>query len=866
MISKQKIVMSLLFFPVVVFGETGNSSPESAVDAVDNAGVNYNAGFIQGMSVDLAEYAYGNPVPEGVYTVTVLVNEINRGKQSISFKTEPGRKQAQACFSAAQISELGIITDAQLKNSSENIAAGAAECYPIVHYVAYAKAYYNTADLELVLTLPQANMPKASEGYVDPSRWDAGVTTMFIDYNANAYASRTKTDGASDTDYNANLNWTLGLNVGEWRFRNRSNSSWASNGENKTKNVMTYAETDITPLKSRLTLGDVYTSSRIFESYNLRGMILNSDMQMLPDSLNSYKPVISGIAESNARVILKQGGHTIYETTVTPGPFKLSDFGALSYSGNIQLTIIEADGREKTQDIVFSAPPMMMYPGVSSYAIQLGVLNEYGTDGSPKIAQGEYAYGINNFLSVYTGFQLAEKYHAFVIGNALNTPLGGISLDMTHARSDFGDAIKSGDSFRINYSKLFSATNTNMTVSTYRYSTEGYYTFRDAMYWNQRGGIKALDDYKPGPDEYKNNYYAIGTRAKNQFSINLNQPIWDGASVNMVASYFDYWGDRPAGTQVSFGYNQMMQYFSYSLVYQRTKTAFDTYDDTYMANVNIPLPQSYGVKPLFSNLYLSAVRNADGKTGFQSSVSGYQGEENELSYSFGGRTNVDTSSEADSLTASANYSTSVAALGSTASMDSHSNRQLSLTANGSIVAHEGGVTLGPSLGGSAFAIVQADGAEGAKFLNGYGTKIDSRGYAIVPNLTAYRENQVALNTRNMEADVDVLDDISTVVPRSGSAVKIKIKTISGKPVVLIVRDKNGEFLPIGTSIYGSDGEYQTIIGQAGMAYIRGWDGAASALQAKSASVGECHINPDSSVASQIAAAQDGITQLEVKCI
>ena len=864
MVNKKKIVMSLLFFPMAVLGETtSSSSPESNTD---NVGIDYNAGFIQGMSVDLAEYAYGNPVPEGVYTVTVLVNEINRGKQSISFKSEPGKKQAQACFSAAQINAMGIITDAQLKDSSENTQANSAECYPITHYVAYAKVYYNTADLELALTLPQANMPAVSPDYVDPSRWDAGVTTMFIDYNTNVYANRSKTEGTAETNYNANLNWTLGLNVGDWRLRNRSNSSWASNGENKTKNITTYAETDITPLKSRLTLGDVYSNSRIFESYNLRGGVLSSDMQMLPDSLSRYRPVVSGIADSNARIILKQGGHTIYETTVTPGPFELRDFGALSYGGNIQMVIIEADGREKVQDVVFSAPPMMMYPGVSSFSVQLGELNDSGIGGSPKVAQGEYIYGVNNFLSVYSGFQLAENYNSIAVGNALNTPLGGISLDMTHARSDFGDQIKSGDSFRINYSKLFTATNTNLMVSTYRYSTEGYYTFRDAVYWRQRGGIGALDNYNPGQNDYKNNYYSLATRAKNQFSINLNQPIWDGASINLMTNYFDYWGDRPSGTQVSFGFNQQMKYFSYSLVYQRTKAANDSYDDTYLANINIPLPQSYDERPLFSSLYLSATRDANGKTALQTSVTGSQGEEHELNYSLGGRTNVDTNTEADSLTASANYRTSVASIGSTASISSDSNRQLSVSANGSIVAHEGGLTLGPSLGDSAFAIVEAKGADGAKFQNGYGTKVDSRGYAIIPNLTAYRENQIVLNTRNMEADVDVIDDISTVVPRSGAAMQVKIKTIVGKPVVLIVKDKNGEFLPIGTNIYGVDGEYLTIIGQAGMAYVRGWDSVSGALQVKSTPSGECRINPDPAIASKIASAQDGITQLEVKCI
>ena len=41
---------------------------------------------------------------------------------------------------------------------------------------------------------------------------------------------------------------------------------------------------------------------------------------MLPDSLSGYAPTIRGVAQTNARVTVRQNGYIIYSTYVPPGP------------------------------------------------------------------------------------------------------------------------------------------------------------------------------------------------------------------------------------------------------------------------------------------------------------------------------------------------------------------------------------------------------------------------------------------------------------------------------------------------------------------------------------------------------------------
>lgn len=854
-----RLMLCSFLFPAVSFGNTTPSTDEA--DA-DNGKMEYNASFIQGINVDVSDYSYGNPVPEGTYTTDVIINSNNRGKHSIPFKNIKNNKQAEACFTLEQIKEFGIIPDSELGTGKNSDNGETGTCHPLSFFVSYAKVYYNTADLTLNITVPQASLGQGYSDYIDPSRWDAGVTALFVDYNLNSYLSSNKNGNSKDTNYNTNINWIAGFNYGGWRFRNRSNSVWSKDNNFSNKNIQLYAETDITPWESRLTLGETFTSGRIFDSYGIRGAILGTNTKMRPDSLNNFIPVITGIADSNARVLLRQNDYTIYETTVTPGPFELRNYGALGNNGTLQLVIIEADGREKVQDIVFSAPPMMLHPDTIQYAISAGELRDGSAGASPVVVEGEFLQGINNFLTWYTGFQLSENYQSVAIGNALNTPLGGISVDMTHANSDLKNTSQSGESFRISYSRLFEDTGSNVVVSSYRYSNNGYLNFRDATMIRERG--ENYDERKTDENgRIINSYLAV--RAKNQYALTFNQRLWGNSSVSVMGNYYDYWNERNPSSQWTMSYQQSLEYFSYSLAYQRAKTNDNSYDNTYVVSVNIPLHRGYNYQPAFNNLALTATRNADGNTAFQTSASGSQGEQNEFSYGIGATANSH-SEVSDSLNGSASVRTRLGTYGVTASMDNRSSRQGSVSANGSIVAHAGGVTLGPPVGDAPFAIIEAEGAEGAAVLSGSGSKVDGRGYAIVPYLNSYRENQVGLDPSKVSQDVDLIDDLAVVVPRDGAVLAVKVKTNVGKPVVLIVKGKNGEFLPIGTNIYNSSGEYQTIVGQAGMAYLRGWDGNSGALSAKSGSVGECVINPEPGIAQKISAAADTVVQVEVKCI
>ncbi|MGR2859001.1 fimbrial biogenesis outer membrane usher protein, partial [Erwinia sp. 1181_3] len=402
-----------------------------------------------------------------------------------------------------------------------------------------SSVHYNAGDYELNITVPQINIIYRPRGYIDPSTWDAGVPAIFLDYNANMYRSYTGSKYGTRSNnivYTGNIGMQTGFNAKGWRFRKRLNLGMSSRGSSHTQNLFGFAQTDIIRLQSSLTIGDSNTRGDIFDSYNIRGIILQSDERMLPEGLRNYVPVLRGVAETNAKVTITQRGQTVYQTIVPPGPFELTDVGAMGYGGDLEMTVTEADGRVRSQSIPFSAPPMLLHQGVSLFSVNAGELREDKLRTKPKVMQGVYQYGVGNMYTLYGGGQFAQRFYSMALGNAFNTPIGGLSLDVTHAKSQLSEnKNKTGNSFRVGFSRYLETTNTDLTLAAYKYSTAGYYTFREASLERYAHSTNQESDY----------------RAKQRLTLTIGQRLWNDAYLNFTGSMYQYWDNRPGTRQYS---------------------------------------------------------------------------------------------------------------------------------------------------------------------------------------------------------------------------------------------------------------------------------------------------------------------------
>lgn len=862
---KKLLIVSLgVCSPVALAQENAPGLTNGASDDAGVQEIEFNAGFMRGGDVDVSRYSEGNPAPAGTFSVTLSLNGERRGQRNILFVPVSGNVSAQACFTRDELMALGVIIPAD-KEKSIAFSNGL-QCATVDKWVAGSSANYTVGDLQLDLMVPQAFLTKRPRGYTDPNSWNEGVTAALLDYNSNFYTQRNQ---GKNYD-NANLGLTAGFNFQGWRLRKRINTSWSNESSRHTENLYGYIQRDITTLKSQLTLGDSATSGDLFDSLSLRGVQLQSDDRMLPEGLRNYIPVLRGTADTNAQVRVTQRGQTVYETVVPPGPFEISDVGAIGYGGDLEMTITESDGRVRTQIIPFSAPPMLLHAGVSRFGFAAGELRDEMIKKRPKLVQGFYQYGIGNMYTLYGGGQWGEDYYALALGNAFNTPLGGLSMDITRATADLKDGKKStGNSFNVGFSKYLAPTDTDVTLAAYRYSSKGYYSFRDA----------AMERYGA-----RNNYISTDYRTKQRLTLTMGQNLGDIGRLTFTGSLYDYWDERATTKQYMLTFNRSERYFSWALSASRSSSSDGRSSNDFMVSFNVPLGTvGSAQRPAFSSMYTNMSFDNNGNMALQSNAVGGRGDFNELTYSVGGSvarsksvSGESTSSDGfdyrrnktsdlyESVNGSVNYNTGFGQLGSTASVSNRA-KQMSLSANGSVVAHRGGVTLGPRLGDNTpLALVNAEGAAGAKLLNGYGSRIDGNGYAIMPSLTPYRENTVSVDTRGLPNTVDLLENEEVVIPRVGAVIPVKVKTIVGAPVVLVIRDEQGNYLPIGTELFDSNNVSLGIIGQAGMAFIRGWNAAQDTLYVKAGSV-QCRIYPDNAVAQRINNASGNMTKVEVAC-
>ncbi|WP_157632460.1 fimbria/pilus outer membrane usher protein, partial [Bacillus cereus] len=79
-----------------------------------------------------------------------------------------------------------------------------------------------------------------------------------------------------------------------------------------------------------------------------------------------------GIARTNAQVIIKQNGYTIYQSYVSPGAFEITDMYPTGSSGDLDVTIKEADGSEQHQLVPFASLPVLQREGRLKYSLTSG--------------------------------------------------------------------------------------------------------------------------------------------------------------------------------------------------------------------------------------------------------------------------------------------------------------------------------------------------------------------------------------------------------------------------------------------------------------------------------------------------------------
>lgn len=782
-----------------VSGSYAFAGVEPDTSALITQAVVFSPAFIQGnKNIDTSLYSKGNPLAAGVYRVDIYLNRTFIERTDIQFNAVAGSDIAQPCISAALLDKYGVDV------SKLGADAKSPSCVDLAKLIPDATNGYDSSTYRLDLSIPQIALRQRPHGMVDPEQWDNGVTAAFLNYNVNAYRTSGPT-GAIDQSY---LSLDGGLNVGDWRLRHRGSLQWtddAGHGSKRTwTNLDTYAQRDITSWRSQITFGDSSTNGDYFDSIGVRGVQLASSDAMLPDSQRGFAPVVRGTANSNARVSIRQNNQLIYETTVAPGAFEITDLNPTSLSGDLTVTVTEADGSQHVFIVPNAAVPQSLRPGVTRYAVSAGQVHNNNLAKAPYLMQAGAQHGLTNLVTTYGGIAAtSHDYAAVMAGAALNTEYGALGFDLTGARTALpGADTQQGMSGRISYSKTMSSTDTVVGLAAYRYSTEGYFSLNDAL-----TAYDTIERGKSTADTYH--------RPRNRLQLSLNQPLGQG-QVYVSGSAQNYWKGAGSDATYQAGYGNSFHGIGYTASVQRSDDGTGKKDNRIFLSLSVPLGN--GGSGLQS-LNTSVAYDQNGGANAQALLSGSALADNSLGYNLNAGYD-NTSAAASTVGAGVQYVGGIATVNGNVSHSTGYN-QASAGLSGSVVAHRGGVTLSPAQLNTSSALVYAPGAEGAAINGMPGAKVDSFGYAIVPNLVAYRANVVTLDPKGTDPDIEFKNTQGEVVPRSGAISRIEFETVAGRTIILRTHMPDGSPLPFGVSVLDEQGTQVGVVGQAGSAFVRG---------------------------------------------
>ncbi len=790
-----------------------------------SSAVEFNSEFLnidKNDDISLGQFAHAQYTVPGRYLLDITVNQRYFGSRSIEFKSGANPDESYACLPEDLVLTFGL--KPSLLKSLPRLADG--QCVDL-RGIENASIKYMKNLGRLSISLPQATFEYDDPDYIPPAAWSDGLNGALLDYRV--IANSRQTQGSSGDSRSLQSYGTAGINLDAWRVRAdyQARLESASQGDNPHGEAAQlnrlYAYRALPTIRSKLSLGEDYLNSDVFDTFALRGATLSSDDRMLPPNLRGYAPLISGLARTNATVTVSQQGRVLYSTTVTPGAFSIQDLNS-SVQGTLDVTVREEDGTEQTFTVATAAVPFLSREGELRYKVSAGQPRLTGQGGSePGFVATEAAYGLAKDWTVYGGWLAASGYQSSAVGIGKDLGvLGAVSGDVTTSRATLrwnGETVV-GNSYRINYSKRFDAIGTDLRFLGYRFSDKTFTNF---------------SQFVGDADAYSLN------SGKQRYSVTVAKHFpW--LSTSFSYDHSTYW-DAPAADR--FGLTVAR---SFSL------------GNVKNINVNVSAYQTRNSRqndaqiylgvtvPLGGNSMMSSNLQRSGSAGSSASI-GYSHDDGEgVNYQvYGGvgdnrYVNAYVGQRASSYRANASVST-----------DGSTYHSLTGELDSSLVATRYGVSAhGNGTNGDTRLLVSTDGVADVAFTGQ--TRTNRNGYAVMDGLPSFQAYEARVNVEKLPLNTEVSNPIQRLALTEGAIGYVNFATGQGRNAFVVLTRLGGKPVPFGASVQDKNTNKEVgIVGEAGVTYLLGIKAGAE-LVARWDDAGQCSLAelPEEDVVTNVA--------------
>ncbi|WP_187321931.1 outer membrane usher protein [Serratia marcescens] len=773
-------------------------------------------------NIDLSQFARGGFIMPGSYSMVVRLNKSDLPEQPVPFYApDDDPNGSRACLSPALVEQLGLKDEMRGKLNWWHQG----ECLDEASLPGM-EARGDLATSALYLSIPQAYLDYVSEDWDPPARWDEGIPGMLLDYNLNAQTQRQLQYGGQS--YGLSGNGTAGANLGAWRLR----ADWQANVHHQTGSGQPtekrldwsryYAYRALPALRSKLTVGEDYLDSGLFDSFRFGGLSLRSDDTMLPPNLRGYAPEVVGVAKSNAKVTISQQGRVLYETQVAAGPFRIQDLND-AVSGDLDVRVEEQDGSVQAFKMSTASIPYLTRPGSLRYKLAAGKPSDLDHRyRGPLFGTGEFSWGVSNGWSLYGGALLGGDYNALALGIGRDLMLlGALSFDVTQSRARLPQQAQneqneraqsgemlSGGSYRLSYSKTFDELDSQVTFAGYRFAEKNFMSmseFLDAREYGRRFG-----------------------NSKEMYTITYNQQLRDlGLSAYLNYSHQTYW-DRPANDRYSLTLSRYFDLGSLKNMSLSLSAYRNRYNERNDDGAYLSLSVPWGNGATLS--YNTTVNHDDNshRVGYYDRID----ERSNYQLSAGG------ARSGASLSGYYSRDGDLARINANASYQQDRYSAVGLSAQGGMtLTAEGSALHRSNMAGGTRLLLDTEGVAGVP-VRGYGSAVATNrwGKAVVTDVNSYYRNKASIDLDKLGDNAEATKSVVQATLTEGAIGYRKFAVIAGEKAMAVVKLADGSEPPFGATVLNARKQETGIVNDGGSVYLSGinagermtvhWGGAA----------------------------------------
>ncbi|MBC3209343.1 fimbrial biogenesis usher protein [Pseudomonas sp. SWRI111] len=740
----------------------------------------------RGLDPKVAEYFSQAPrFSEGRRRVSLQVNGSPRGSVDAQFDAE-----GSLCFDRSLLDQANLRVPEQAFRLSTGQTPTDNDCYDFIGAYPQTEVQLRPNREEVSLLVSSDAQRPVGE---DLGIYQGGGTAGLFNYEV--LGQNNQFSGGTSNYYGANTE--LGFNAGDWIVRSRQAYSMQNEVSN-FQSLYTYAQKTIVPLKSTVQAGQINISNSVFQGAAITGA------QIIPEAALQGRGLggatVEGIAQSAARVEVRQAGALIHTSLVPAGPFSLQNVQLLNGRTDLDVRVIEADGSQRSFTIPAAslAQVSLSEPG---YSVAAGKVRTFDTRDmqSPMVVTGTGGWLLNPSNKLSTGLMLSDNDYrgaAWTLDSSL-TPSTWMSVQNTF--SNAGEEGKSGTQASISL-------NTSLTpkisagVNATR-QTAGYRELLDTTREQTPGYVDGLTRQQYGVSLGWNDdvlgglvgSYSTGTTFDGRNTRHLNAS-WVKTFKHATVSF---------NVERSLGGNRDDDEFGRG----RRRSSSDDGNAMYLT-VSVPLGGKRNVR--------AYANKRNGSTRFGTT---YDDNSNDFAtYRLSAERNTERKEQ--DFAGNVNLMPRYAQVNLGYARNGADSTSYSGQLRGGVAVHESGVTLSPYALSDTFGVAKVGDVGGVKLTTPSGPVwTDPWGNAVIPQLNAYQNTRVEIETKSLPRNVDIQNGFKAVSAGRGSVQKLDFSVIKSRRALLRVTDAGGKPMSKGLAVFDAKDNFVTTVVDDGKVFL-----------------------------------------------